>query len=82
MAATLIRQETVYSQLSSSNKDAFDKLQQRLDQIEAMLMHIYGCGGEAFRMMCEDKQDTYLWCCHDLVEECSEMLSKLGSSQA
>ena len=45
-------------------------------QLEALLQHAYGVGGESFRALSDELQDSYLWACADLAEELSDLLQQ------
>jgi hypothetical protein len=45
-----------------------DRAQQLAVQLQALLCHIYGTGGEAFRSLNDTLQDNYLWACADVCE--------------
>ena len=60
--------------------DRLDSLQQKLAQLEAMLMMSYGCAGETFRCMNDVLQDNYLWACSNLASECKDLVFGLSSA--
>ncbi len=51
-----------------------DRATQLANQLEAMLVHAYGTGGEAFRGMSDEIQDNYLWLAADLAAEMVKLL--------
>lgn len=59
--------------------DMAERIQISLCQLEAMLMHVHGEGGVAFRALADSLQDNYLWGCADkvaMIRAQAELLSQ------
>lgn len=60
--------------------DRLDDLNQKLAQLESVLVMTHGDAGESFRSMNDDLQDNYLWTCRTLASECKELASGLSAT--
>lgn len=52
-------------------------MEAKLAHLDAMLLAIYGDGGETFRNMNDTTQDEYLWACSYLASECRELFQQV-----
>jgi len=57
------------------NYDMLNDLQQRLDQVSAMLTMTYG--NESFDQWRGDIKDNYLWACSTMIDQAKGMASKI-----
>lgn len=58
--------------------DLAQRITNSLHQLEAMIVHVYGEGGDAFRTLSVNVQDNYLWGCADkasIIREQAELLN-------
>jgi hypothetical protein len=62
------------------NADAFERAHTCATQLHALLAHCIGEGGEAFRNLNNELQDTYLWLACDLAAEAEKSLSGAQTS--
>jgi len=60
------------------NYDALNILEERLEQVSAMLMIIHGNG--ELSGWSKGVQDNYLWACSTMVEQAKEMADKINLS--
>jgi hypothetical protein len=58
-------------------RDLSNFLDNRLNQLVALLIVTSGGGGESFRNYSDDVQDNYLWACHWLAVECRELAEQV-----
>lgn len=65
-------------QTAHDKYETFDKLQAKLCQLRALLVSIYGGGGESFRGMNDELQDNFIWACADMAEECERLTDALS----
>lgn len=54
--------------------DAFQTLSAKLKILEVNLLMIHGDGLDSFQSCSREAQDTYLWGCFKLAEECNKLL--------
>ncbi|MFL9952797.1 hypothetical protein PQR65_05220 [Paraburkholderia nemoris] len=57
------------------NADALERAHSRALQLRALLAHCIGEGGEAFRNLNTEMQDSYLWLASDVSHEIEKTLS-------
>ena len=65
-------------QKATDTLDRIDLLNQKLAQLDAMLVMAYGEGGEVFRNMNDHLQDNYLWACSSLAADCKDLAKYLS----
>lgn len=56
--------------------DAYNKLQSKLMQLNALLLVTYGESAEALNTLNNADRDAYMWACSDLASECSDLVDK------
>jgi hypothetical protein len=59
-------------------RDKWERLQDKTQQLEALLEMTYGGAGETFNAMSQSLRDRYLWACADMVRDCAELVESLG----
>ena len=57
------------------NYDALNDLQQRLDQVSAMITITYG--NDSFDKWNSDIKDSYFWACSTMIDQAKAMASKI-----
>jgi|LakMenEpi03Aug12_release.lakeMendotaPanAssembly.Ray.scaffolds.fasta_scaffold634776_1 hypothetical protein len=62
--------------------DGIETLHTKLTHLRALLLVTYGAGGDTFRTYSDDIQDTYLWACADMADECVNRLNALREGGA
>ncbi len=60
--------------------DRLNDLDQKLAQLEAILVMTHGDAGESFRSMSDDLQDNFLWTCRTLASDCKELALGLSAN--
>ena len=53
-----------------------NRAQALAEQLHALLVATYGLGGEGFRSLGHDLQDSYLWACADLADALRQALQR------
>lgn len=66
----------------ADERDVRTHLEARICQLDAMLLAVYGQGGESFRALNEDSQDGYLWACSYMASEIRALYEALPALRA
>jgi hypothetical protein len=59
-------------------RDKWETLQDKTQQLEALLEMTYGGGSKTFNGLSQSLRDRYLWACADMARDCAELVDALG----
>jgi hypothetical protein len=70
----------IYEIPTTVPREVYDRLSNRITQLNAALALICGQGFESFAACGDNIQQNYLWGCEEAAEECEKLVDALGSA--
>lgn len=61
--------------------ETLDQLTAKTDKLAALLSLTYGTAGESFRNMADGVQDSVLWACAELADDCYALAVDVASAE-